>query len=399
VTRPSQVQLVAAALIIVAIAGGIIIGGVAGRPGPSAVVPVAAGPTPSAVAATADPLPTVTATLEPTPTPTPTPTPEPTPVVVAAPLTGRLVSPEAAQQHPIAVMIDDQSLARPQSGFNRASVVWQAPAEGGIPRYMLIFQENVPAAVGPVRSARSYYIAWAAEWRALYVHAGGSPGAQATLAAKGNGQLVYNADQFRYASYFRRVTTRSAPHNLYTDGSALRRLSGVAGADDGTLAPAWTFAPDAPLDARPKGGRIDLAYLANKIRFNYDRDMNAYVRSVSGASPQTDAVDKQVVAPKNVVIMVVKFSPLNDGSTKNRLDAQVIGSGTAWIATNGRTIKGTWRKTSMTSPTTFQDAAGNPVTFTVGQTFIEVLQSSTSVKIADGVLPSPSPPQDIASGM
>jgi len=89
----------------------------------------------------------------------------------------------------------------------------------------------------------------------------------------------------------------------------------------------------------------------------------------------------------------VQFAPLNDGSTKNRLEAQVIGRGPAWIATNGRTIKGTWRKSALTSPTTFHDAAGNPVTFTVGQTFIEVLQSSTSIRIADGD-PPPSPPPD-----
>jgi len=288
-------------------------------------------------------------------------------------------------------MIDDQSAARPQSGFNAASVVWQAPAEGGIPRYMLIFQENVPGPVGPVRSARYYYIAWAADWRAMYVHAGGSPQALSTLASKGAGQLVYNADQFRYGSYFWRITSRPAPHNLYTDGTTLRRLAGVVKAADGPLAPAWSFAPGAPIDQRPVGGRIELAYLANRIRFDYDRQANAYVRSVSGASPQVDAADGQVVAPSNVVVMVVSFAPLNDGSTKNRLEAQVIGRGPAWIASNGITIKGTWRKTSLTSPTTFHDAAGNPVTLAIGQTFIEVLESSSSIRITEGA-PAPPPP-------
>ena len=96
-------------------------------------------------------------------------------------------------------MIDDHLDARPQSGFNAASVVWQAPAEGGIPRYMMIFQDQVPAAVGPVRSARYYYIAWAAEWRAVYAHAGGSPQAlRDARTPKGHGQCVYNADEFRW---------------------------------------------------------------------------------------------------------------------------------------------------------------------------------------------------------
>jgi hypothetical protein len=374
------------AVVLVAIVGGILSSAPPAPPGPSAIAPVAAAGTPTGAPATVQPLPSATESLP--PTLAPSPTAEPTPVLVPAPLTGRLVTPEAAAQHPIAVMIDDQSLARPQSGFNSASVVWQAPAEGGIPRYMLVFQETVPGSVGPVRSARSYFIAWAADWTALYVHAGGSPDALATLASKGAGQYVYNADQFRNGRFFWRVTTRSAPHNLYTDGPSLRRLASTVGATDGPMTPAWTFGPDAPMESRPSGGRIDVAYLANKIRFDYQPGSNAYVRSVSGASPQTDAADRQAVAPKNVVIMVVRFSPLNDGSTKNRLDAQVIGSGVAWIATNGRTIKGTWRKTSMTSPTTFQDGAGNPVTLTIGQTFIEVVPSSTAVKIADAPAPT-----------
>ena len=65
---------------------------------------------------------------------------------------------------------------------------------------MLIFQENIPGEVGPVRSSRYYYIAWAAEWRAVYAHAGGSPQALQTLRQKGNGQLVYNADEFRWGN-------------------------------------------------------------------------------------------------------------------------------------------------------------------------------------------------------
>ena len=88
-----------------------------------------------------------------------------------APLTGRYVGPAIAARHPIAVMVDDLSPARPQSGFSAASVVWQAPAEGGIPRYMLIFGDEVPGNVGPVRSARLYFVLWAAEWRAVYAAA------------------------------------------------------------------------------------------------------------------------------------------------------------------------------------------------------------------------------------
>ena len=322
------------------------------------------------------------------------PTPSPSPSLVPDPLTGRPVSAAVAARHPIAVMVDDLGPARPQSGFASASIVWQAPAEGGIPRYMLVFADAIPGNVGPVRSSRYYYIAWAAEWNAAYVHAGGSPQALTTLRLKGQGQLVYNVDQFRYGlPYFWRVTNRSAPHNLYTDGRQLARMAVKVGATAPAPAGAWKFALDAPLAVRPTGGRISLAYPANRIDYAYDRATNTYLRSVSSGRPQLDAADGRRVAPSNVVVMLMHFGPLNDGHPKKeRLEATVVGSGPAWIATNGKTIRGTWTKQSLTGPTLFLDSKGNPVTLTVGQTFIQVLPVGSKVTIVNGKGPKVAPP-------
>jgi len=332
------------------------------------------------------------------PSESPSPTPVPTPVTVPGPLDGLPISPAAAKQHVIAVMIDDLSPARPQSGFTSASVVWQAPAEGGIPRYMMMFQENVPKDIGPVRSSRYYYIAWAAEWKAVYVHAGGSPQAIQTLRAKGSGQWVYNIDQFRYSGSFRRVTYRFAPHNLYSTGKQLRALAAHVKATKAPGPPVWRFAPDAPLAARPVGGRIEVDYPDNHIIYKYDRASNTYIRYVSGGKKEVDASSKQVVAPKNVVIIKMKFGPLtSDPQTyKHRLEAQVTGSGTAYISTNGRTIKGTWRKKSITAPTLFYDSKGNPVTLTAGQTFVQVMKTTDPISIKDGKVPPPPSPSPSA---
>ncbi len=333
------------------------------------------------------------ASASPTATPIPTPTPEPTPVLVPAPLTGLPVTPAAARRHPIAVMIDDLSAARPQSGFSSASIVWQAPAEGGIPRYMMVFGETRPTDVGPVRSSRYYYIAWAAEWRAVYAHAGGSPQAIQTLLAKGNGQLVYNADEFRWSGSFRRVSNRFAPHNLYTTGKQLDALARRLGAKAGDYQPIWQFAPDAPLEERPVGGKITFAYPTSSIRYDYERTTNTYLRSVTAEGKQKDAATKRRVAPKNVVVMLMRFGPLNDGHPqKHRLEATVVGSGIAWISTNGKTIKGTWRKKSLTAPTKFYNAAGQEVTLTAGQTFINVMPLGTKVTITKGAPPPASTP-------
>jgi hypothetical protein len=352
--------------------------------------PPSAGPTLRPEPVSPSPPSSTPASVEPSPSngpsvsPSPLPTPTPSPSLVPAPLTGRLVSPAAAARHPIAVMVDDLSPARPQSGFSAASIVWQAPAEGGIPRYMMVFQENIPTDVGPVRSSRYYYIAWAAELRAVYAHAGGSPQALATLRAQGNGQLVYNADEFRWGPYFRR-TDRNPPHNLYTTGKQLRQIAGRVGAADKPVSWPWTFARDAAFGWRPIGGRIQVTYGdVNAIRFDYDRRTNTYLRSVTGEKRQVDAASGRRVAPKNVIVMVVRFGPLNDGSHKHRLEGEVIGSGTAWISTNGVTIKGTWKKPSLKAPTQFYDKAGRPVVLTIGQTFVQVMKTTDFIKFTPG---------------
>jgi Protein of unknown function (DUF3048) N-terminal domain/Protein of unknown function (DUF3048) C-terminal domain len=320
----------------------------------------------------------------------PPPSPEPTPVLVPAPLTGVLVSPKAAAQHPIAVMIDDQADARPQSGFNAASVVWHAPAESGIPRYMLIFQDEIPTDVGPVRSARQYYIEWAAEWTAMYVHVGGSPQAIATLGAKGNGEWVYNADEYRWGGrYLWRVTDRFAPHNVYSDGKHLRRLAKRLGASDEPMDAAWRFGPDKAAELRPDGGMIRVNYPYETITYRYDAATNSYLRYIDASNrPQKDRADGKVVAPKNVAILRMAFGALNDGHPeKHRLEAHNIGRGEAWIATGGVTVKGEWRKKSATAPTRLFGPDGKRITLTAGQTFVQVIATTYTFKIRDGVPP------------
>ena len=385
---------VLAGVALLALVGTVALGVLAAGGSPSSSTPGGGGPA-AARSGESEGLASSSPTGEPNATPTPAPSPSPTPVLVPAPLTGRLVSPDVAARRPIAVMIDDLRAARPQSGFSTASVVWQAPAEGGIPRYMLIFQDQEPGSIGPVRSARSYYITWAAEWHAVFAHVGGSPQAMATLASQGQGQLVYNADEFRWGGiYFHRITERASPHNAYTDGSLLRQMATRIGAEDELQPAAWQFAPDAPPDARPYGGLIRVTYPANTITYRYDRATNTYPRGVTGAPAETDASTGRRVAPSNVVVILMSFAPLNDGQpSKHRLEAKVVGGGRAWISTNGRTIQGTWKKASLTAPTQFFDSSGEPVTLTVGQTFIQVMPLGSVVTIQDGpdTPPAPSP--------
>jgi DUF3048 family protein len=386
----------AAGLLLAVLVAAVVIAELSGLGAPAGATST---PTPRASAAGSSP---TTGTLSPTSGPTPGVTPAASPpaiTLVPAPLTGLLVTPEAALRHPMAVMIDDHVGARPQSGFNSASIVWQAPAEGGIPRYMLVFQDTLPGSVGPIRSAREYYIEWAAEWDAMYVHHGGSPQALQTLRESGRGQLVWNADGFVWLpEYLWRNPDRPAPHNVYTDGTHLMSLARRLGiAEDEPIKPVWTFAPDAA-QARPLGSWLKLVYPYETVLFRYDPTLNAYPRYIDGSKrPQVDAADGQVVAPANVVLLRMHFGPLADSDPKkHRLEAADVGHGDAWILTGGRTIHGTWRKASIDAPTLLFDAKGRPIVFAPGQTFIQVLPLTYGYQVHAGKL-APEPPREIVT--
>jgi hypothetical protein len=400
---PARVSLIGAGVVALA-AAAILIAWSLGAFGPGGAA--AATSSPGLPSGSPAPLPSGSES-PPTPAPTvPPPTPVPTPVLVPAPLTGVPVAPDVAARQPIAVMIDDHFDARPQSGFNAASVVWHAPAEGGIPRYMLIFQDEIPKSVGPVRSARLYYVEWAAEWRSLFVHAGGSPDAIATLRAKGQGEWVYDADEVRWGGqYLFRATDRFPPHNVYTDGKHLRELAEVLGAVDEPLEPVWSFAADAEPAQRPAGGTIRVVYPYETIVYRYDNATNRYLRYACPGvctirrtkTAHIDRADGEVIAPKNVVILRMRFGPLNDGHpTAGRLEAHNVGTGEAWISSNGVTVKGTWSKASSKAPTLLFGPNGAPISLTPGQTFVQVIPLNYAFDIRDGTLPVPGPSGSLA---
>ena len=277
-------------------------------------------------------------------------------------------------------MIDDLSAARPQSGLSSASVVWQAPAEGGIPRYMAIFQDTLPKSIGPVRSSRYYYIAWAAEWRAIYAHAGGSPGAKATLQAKGSGQYVYNVDEFRYSGTFFRINDPLlAAQPVHDRARSCARLGKRIGAKDKAYKPVWKFAPDAPLEARPYGGTITVTYPYNTIRYKYDRDD----QHLPALGDRREEADRRGDRRRGSRRRTSSSCGCASGRSTTAIPGRRASRPTSSAAgrpgsrpTAGRS-RAPGRRPSVTKPTQFYDAKGNEVTLTIGQTFVQVMPSTT----------------------
>ena len=328
---------------------------------------------------------------------TPSPVHSPTPAPRVESVVDGVLVPAAqsvkATRVPIAVMIDDHPDARPQSGLSSADLVYQAPAEGGIPRYMAVFQSGDAKAIGPIRSARRYFAGWAAEWRALYAHVGGAPNALAWVRGAG-ASLVTDADEYSWASYMPRIATRVAPHNVYSSTTQLRKLASRLDAKGGIADAPWTFGDETPEALRPYGGTLTVSYPYNLVGYRYDRTTNRYPRTVSGGTPDVDAANGKRIAPANVIVQYVEVGALANapGQTTNefkgRLELGYIGSGKALVLCNGKVYQARWSKVSDEAPTLFTYAkgsrAGQPVALVRGQVYIQVVPLDAPVKAVAG---------------
>jgi hypothetical protein len=272
-------------------------------------------------------------------------------------------------------MIDNWLAAYPQSGLANASLVFEALAEGGITRFMAVYQDgSLPDApeIGPVRSTRLYFVQWAMGLQAVYMHAGGSPDG---LEVARTTDRIVNAEALALSKYTRRDSRRSLPHNLYT-GSALLR----AFVNDKNQSPpndpqlGYLFDRMAPA-APPQATTINYQFTDPDFRagWHYDPATNGYYRTMRD-EPHIDRVTGQQIWMRNVVVMEVPEA-LRSGDSKGRLDLQMLGSGSARIFNAGRQIEATWRKEGAAAPLRFYDAGGEEVVFNVGTIWIAAIPS------------------------
>jgi hypothetical protein len=338
------------------------------------------------------PSPTAAAITQPpaTPIPTPSPSPADTPVPSAGPVSDAIDGmpmPAGRPSLPIAVMIDDNIVARPQSGFNAAAVVYQAPADGGEDRYMLVFQDEVASTIGPVRSGRPYFVHWACEFRAGFAHYGGDLKTLTQVIPPLAGTLMFNLDALADANdAFHRVKTVKAPHNAYTSTDDLRATATRLGAPDAMVGglEAWTFRDDRPAAQRPASGKISIPYRTGTTSYAYDASTNSYLRSIAGKA-QIDPLDGKRVTARNVVVLFMALSvdPESEpGHHRPVLDH--IGDGTAVVFRDGEVITGTWRKDSIGALTRFFDASGTEIQLVRGPIFIQVVPTGTSLSYSMG---------------
>jgi hypothetical protein len=345
--------------------------------------------------ATASPTVAVTASPSPSPSPSASPTPEPSPSPYVDPgptpmpsgwaysdLDGVATTAALAHRLPLAIMIDDNSVARPQSGISSASVVYQAPADGGEDRYMFVFQEGTATDIGPVRSARPYYVYWAMEWKALYGHFGGDVKVlQQVIPANYNS--IYNMDDLNGGSCpYRRIDTRLSPHNAYATSAELISCAAAKGypATYQKL-PTWTFRDNILLANRPASQVVTIDYRTGTVGYQYDPSRDAYLRIVDGATDIDPANNAKVYAHDVAVLFQsVSIDPESEPGYNRPIVANV-GSGNATLFIEGKTITATWKKTSNVALTRFYDAAGKEIPFVRGEIFMQSVPPGSAVTV------------------
>jgi hypothetical protein len=293
------------------------------------------------------------------------------PATIYSSLTGLPVSLEASQRPVTGIMIENSKDARPQSGLSQAGVVFEAIAEGGITRFLALYQDEEPSNIGPVRSVRPYYLQWLLGFDAPIAHVGGSPEALKDIRSWN----VKDLDQFANAGAYTRVKSRPAPHNVYTSIAKLRALETKKGFTTSNFT-GFARKKDSASQT-PSASSIDFAISSRlyNVHYDYDAASNSYKRS-EGGSPHTDANGGAQIKPKVVIALVIPYNLQADNKHSNY---GLIGSGQAYIFQDGSVTIGKWSKASDTAQITFSDAGGQPLPLNAGQTWISAVGASNKV--------------------
>ena len=305
----------------------------------------------------------------------PNQTEKPTSIKYYSPLTGREVSDQAATKRLVlAVMIENSPEARPQSSLKEAGVVFEAVAEGGITRFIALYQDTEPSLIGPVRSLRPYYLEWAAAFSPAVVHAGGSPQAL-TMVRSGNYGI--SLDQSANGSSFWRTKDRRSPHNVYTDYSHLSDLA----ASKGKTYSEFAGLTRRPANTEPENDResataITIAVSTGQfaVSYAYDPASKTYARHQGNVAHQDR--EKGQIAP-DVVIALRVNQTLQSDHIHNTI--ATVGSGECFVFQDGTVIKGSWHKDSPTSQIKFLDESSQEIKLARGQTWITAIQNGRAI--------------------
>ena len=313
---------------------------------------------------------TITPTIDPSKLAPPTPD-----VPLTWPLTG-VVTDAVAERPAVAVKIENTRLARPQSGLEQADVVWETIVEFEVSRLIAVYQSQVPTQVGPVRSVRPMDPLIVASLHGPLAYSGGQAGILALIPKAGIQSISHDAG----APGLARISTRSAPHNVYGNVETF-----MANADASHSAPPpeqFAFARAADLAGAVVSGTpaatlsFHLSAQSSPV-WTWDAGSGQWLRS-EGTTPAMAASGDRLSATN--VVAVTAGHPSSGFTAQNKAPVptyDLVGEGDVTVATGGRTVAGTWRKTAVDAPLQLFRADGSPLLLAPGTTWVELVPSGT----------------------
>ena len=289
---------------------------------------------------------------------------------------------ESSNSRPYAVMIpNDGSAKKRQYGINSAYMIYEITVEGGITRLMALFKDVDVDKIGPVRSARHYYLDYALESDAIYVHFGWSPQAQSDISSMGINNLngLYNP-----SNMFARDKNYSSPNNAFTSTEKIKK---AAESKDYSLKSTeyevLKYAKNVDLsknDTKIPANNIKINYAGGAyVKYIYD-EINKYYLRYNNENKHIDNNTNEQVHMKNIIVL--KMDTINiSGDDKGRQNLNNIGSGEGYYITEGSAIKITWSKDSRTSKTVYKDIKGKELKINDGNTFIQIQPENKDLTI------------------
>ncbi len=288
---------------------------------------------------------------------------------------------EDSKSRPIAVMINNNHAAWPHAGLQDAYITYEILAEGGITRLMAIFKDKDTARIGSVRSARPYYLDYALENDAIYVHYGWSDQAKSDISTLD----VDNINGLTASSVFWRDKSlnKATEHTVFTSMDKIKDYAKEKGYDrdtDKDLLLNYSV-DEIDLSKREDAIKADTVFMKYSYyttsSYEYDSVNKVYLRYMSD-TPHKDADTQKQYTYKNIIITPIETHTYD---SYGRLELENIGSGDGYYITCGYAIPITWSKSSRSSQTVYKNMDGEEIKVNDGNTFIQITPPSESIKI------------------
>ena len=289
---------------------------------------------------------------------------------------------EESKSRPYAIMINNVEGARKlQSGLQDAYMVYELMVEGGITRYLALFLDQTTERIGSIRSARHYYLDYALENDAIYVHHGYSPQAREDWSKLGVDRIEVNESTTGWRD---KSASKTYEFTLFTNIEKLGkgiRSKRTERNKDLLLNYSVDNIDISQMEGAIPANKVDIKYSSNTTtNYKYDTDNNIYLRSVNDKS-QNDYVTGKQLTVKNIIVYKVKYSNIQ-GDDKGRQTIDNVGNGTGYYISNGYAVPITWKKDSRSSATIYKYNNGKEIQVNDGNTFIQIMPDNQTLAIS-----------------